>query len=275
MAVSTNSYFNNAIVGTPQAGYDTKVYDTHSSAKFAIGTKFERQDGSIFRYVHFGEAVDAGVLVAQDISESTKEESLNSLVAPGSAIAVPNETISAGKIGSRYIEASISSITADQFAGGYICLSSDTSEGYIYRIKGNTAVGNPNTLTERFELYDALVSAIDATTDCILIGNRYANLEIATTTDSTLAGVTMRVQGASAYGWVQTKGIACILTDETGGFPTVGTIVTLSDSVSGAVQAQGGGDESANAEMISEPLVGFCIVPSQGKSGGVYSINLE
>lgn len=280
MAVSTSSFFNNAIVGTPQVGFDTNVHETHTSAKFAIGTKFERQDGSVFRYVHFGAAVDAGVLVAQDLSESSTIELANSIIAPANALAVPNETISAGKIGSRFVEISPSgTATADQYSGGYMCLTSDTAKGYIHRIRGNTADGNPTTNHIRLELYKALVTAVDATTDASLVGSRYANLEIAVAaTDNHLAGVTLRVQGAAAYGWVQSRGTAVILGDNTGSDMAVGDILALSDSVSGAVHQAGGGGESANIDLVSEQIVGYCVVVSAAASdtaSAVVQMNLE
>ena len=145
MAVSTSSYFSNTSRGFMEAGFDFNPYESNSSPKLAVGTGVADQRGNVYRYSHFGAAVNAGVIVAQDYSESSQDESLNSVVAPASAQAVPNESISAGKIGSRFVEMTLSGISADQFAGGDLCITSDTGAGFTYRIRGNTATDDPAT----------------------------------------------------------------------------------------------------------------------------------
>ena len=269
MAVSASSYFNFALQGVPQVGGGVDLYSSDSSPKFVLGTKYERLDGSVFRYVHFGATVSAGVLVAQDLSESSVAFSTSVLaVAPTTAQAVPNESISAGKIGSRYVELSVQSVTADQLAGGYLALTSYVGSGFIYPIIGNTATDNPASGNIRVQLAVPLSSAIDATTEFQLVGSRWANLEIATAaTDNDLAGVSVVYQKtAGTFGWVQTQGTAAVLGDSSAAM-AAGDIITLSDGVSGAVQTMGGGSLSTNAEMVAEQIVGYCIVAPSGTAG--------
>ena len=69
MAVSSSSFFSNAIVGTPQVGADIDVYGSSTSPKFAVGFGFTRADGSKYRYSHFGAATNRGLCVSTDVSE--------------------------------------------------------------------------------------------------------------------------------------------------------------------------------------------------------------
>lgn len=261
MAVSSSSYFSFAINGVPQVGGGINLFAADASPKFVLGTKYERADGSIFHYAHFGAACNSGILVSQDLSESSRTIIANSVIASASASAVPGESISAGKVGSRYVEASVPDATADQFAGGYMALTSDSGAGFIYPIIGNTAEGNPSTGHCRIELQTPLKSALDATSDFALVGSRWANLEGATAaTDCDVAGVTVAYQTAGTFGWVQTQGRAVVLADCSGGNMAVGDLVALSDGTTGAAQTAGGGSESANAEIVAEQILGYCVI---------------
>jgi len=209
MAVSTNVWFSNAIVGVPQVGADVNIYEQHTSPKFAIGQMYERHDGSRYRYSHIGSAIDIppARMLAQDVSESGQTTLNNKIVAPASC-----QTTTDGTTGSYFMEITLAGVTADQFAGGYCSIPDKTGQGYIYRIKGNTAVNNPATGNFRLHLEDPLVKAVDATSDLNIMGSRWANLEQSTCdTDNVAAGVTLGtwdVSTSSLYGWVQTKGVA-------------------------------------------------------------------
>ena len=232
MAYSLASYFNNAIVGQTQVGAGVNLYDSSTNAKFAVGTKFERSDGNIYRYAQFGLTTAAGQMTSQDISESTILDTDNSVIAPASAVAVPGETPLPGAIDSHYVQITVAAIAADQLAGGNLHITDDTGEGHIYRVKGNTATDNPATGDIRVELYDKIVVALDATSDVIITGNLYANLEPSTTTDTFAAGVAMVAQATNDYGWVQTAGVA---TCQTEGTVVLGSGVILAPTDAGAV----------------------------------------
>ena len=212
MAVNSSSYFNNAIVGQTQVGAGVNLYASSTSPAFALGTKFERSDGNVYRYGHFGLTTPAGSMVATDISETCIADTDNAIIAPASAVAVQGETMQPGDIGSHYVQMTVAAITADQLAGGYLHTTDDTGEGYCYRIKGNTATDVVATGDIRIQLWDRIQVALDATTDAIVTGSRWSNLEPATTTDVFAAGVAMTAQATADYGWIQTAGIATVLT---------------------------------------------------------------
>lgn len=211
MAVSSNSYFSNSAQAPRQVAGDVDIYAAHSTPKHAIGERIVRQDGNEYVYSHFGAATAPGLLVSQDLSESALVDTDNSVIAPASAV-----TTTDGTIGSKYIQLTAAGVTAQQFAGGYLHATDDSGEAYTYRIKGNTATNDPASGDIRVELYDKLQVAVDATTDVAITGSLYANLEAATqATDEVVAGVSVANMSEGEFGWVQSKGVATVLTQGT------------------------------------------------------------
>lgn len=240
MAVTAKNYFSNAIVGVPQVGADVNIYKEDTSPSFALGTKFERQDGAIFRYSHFGATVaSAGLLCSVDISESSESEVTSAIVASASTYQVDGETVGVypNMLGSKFIVATLGSITTDEFAGGYVVITSGPSAtSETYRIKGNTATGNPDSGNFRIELYARLQAGLNSSTTFTVTGNRYANLEasLAATGSDLASGVTLiSITTAGDYGWVQTKGIIGVLCGST--TILAQRMVGISTSVAGAI----------------------------------------
>jgi hypothetical protein len=262
MAVSTDTYFNNAMVGQTQVGGGQKVCQSSASPAFAVGTMFIRSDGNIFRYTHFGAATVAGAAVATDISESCLADTDNSVIAPASAVSVAGETMKPGAIGSHYIQMTVASVTADQYAGGYLVVTDDTGEGHTYRVKGNTATDDPVTGDILINLWEPIRVALDATSDVAIQGCRWANVEPATTTDYDCCGVSMTAQDAGDYGWVCSKGVVGYL--DAGG-NTAGQALAVS-ATAGALS-----DKAAATEVT----VGRCLLAGDDTGFGVMYINVD
>jgi len=250
MAISSSAYHTNASPGEIQLA-KFNIFASDTTPKFAIGTRVSLADGRVFRYAHFGAAVNNALLVAQDISETGLGNTDNVMIAPASAA-----TTTDGTVGSRFIQITLASITANQFAGGYLHTQDATGEGYTYRIKGNTATGSPVSGDIRLELYDPIEIAIDATTDFAIVGSMWSNVEGATAaTDTIICGVTTAVQALDDFGWVQTWGPGTVLVD---GTLAIGDVLALSDGVTGAVHLLGGGGTDV-ADVNTEPLVGYAM----------------
>jgi hypothetical protein len=269
MAVSGDSYFSNSIQGIPQTGGDVDLYRNDVTPRYALGYRITRQDGNEYVYSHFGADSNRGILVATDASESSQVDTDNVIVAPASAV-----TTTDGTIGSRFVQITLASITADQFAGGYFVVTDDTGEGFTYRVRGNTATDDPTSGDFRLELEDPLVVAVDGTSDFAIQGNLYANLEAATAaTDISVAGVTTNTMDVSeaAYGWVQTKGVVGILQD---GTIAIGDMCTLSDGTAGAIQVAAGGG-TAMGDLIAEELLGTCLIAGDTTGHGVFKVAIS
>jgi len=240
MAISQDSFFSNAIVGVPQVATEINVYEEHLKPKHAIGTKFERQDGAVFRYVHFGATVDsAGLLCSVDVSESSTTMTPAAFVAPSSDYQVaddPNGTYP-NALFSKYMLITKASVSADDYAGAYISLSSGPSAtSHTYRIKSNTATGNPASGKIRLELYSRLMASINSSQSYTITGSRYANLEasLASTGTDMPSGISMiAISSAGNYGWVQTRGITGVLSGDS--TILAGRMVAASTQYAGAV----------------------------------------
>ena len=257
MAVNALAYFSNSIQGIPQIGSDVNLAESRTQPTFAMGYRVQRQDGAEFVYASFGDAVAAGALCAQDISESGLVDSDNIVIAPASAV-----TTTDGTAGQKYLQVTLAATTVDQFAGGYLTITDDSGEGHTYRIKGNTATDDPTTGDIRIELKDKLAVALDATSDIAITGSLYANLESATTTDNAAAGVAVVAQAAGDFGWVQTKGVVGILTN---GVIAVGNGVIIG-AVAGSV---------AVGAAVTDTIIGTCIVVGDDTGYSQIAINLS
>lgn len=265
MAIDANSYFSNqASVGMGGAtGGSFNKFDLHATPKYALGFKVEQADGSIYRYSHFGAATNRGILVSQDISETSVVDTDNAVIAPASAVAVTDETQKPGALGSTYVQLTLASVTANQFRGGKFVTTDDTGEGYTYDILANTATDTPATGDIRLKLAQPLQVALDTTTDISIMGNPYSDLEAATSTDEFPVGVSCSTTtSALPYAWVQTKGTVGVLQN---GTVTQGDILVVS--------ASGGAAETQTA--YTQPIIGFCTDPGDTTGHMIAHINLE
>jgi len=265
MAISTTSYFSNALVGVPQvAGEYVDLYVSNTLPKYALGTKYERQDGCIFRYGYFAGITTAGTLVSSTAADvSISYAATSTAIAPASTYQMPDEIVGVypGSIGSRYLILGITTTgNANYYAGAYCTVVSGTGAGYTYRVRGNVAGGTPATNMMRLNLYDQLVVALDATSIIAIGGNKFAELAAsASSTASVVAGVSMVNHVAATWGWVQTQGLCGVLNDA-GTTATLGQLLTVSPTVSGAVAAwaaTGTSGAIGNANGQS-PIVGYC-----------------
>lgn len=273
MALNSSSYFSNAIVGVPQVGTDVNVLETHANPKFALGTKFERQDGNVYRYAYVNTAVAAGRMVAADFSDAGVVVTDNIVIDPASAVAVAGESVKPGDVGSHYVQITLASISANQFKGGYLAIEDGSGEGYQYRIKGNTATGTPASGDIRIELYDQIKVRLSPNTDIIIVPQLTNSCVSATTaTDAVAVGVLQADTTASLpFAWVQTAGVATCLQD---GTLALGDPLVMSRNTAGAVMQFGGGGTGFSS-FIGEAFVGECIQPGGTGEYAVIKLNLE
>ena len=252
-------------------GADIDIYDISSTAQFPIGQGFERSDGARFRYAHAGAATNRGVIVAQDYSESSVDDTGDSVIAPSVTYYQNDEpnNVYPGSIGSRYVLMTLASAEVDQYAGGYLSITDDIGEGYTNRIRGNDATDTTKTGDVLFNLYDKLQVALTATTDVAITGPMYANLEAAgTTTDGLAVGVSCAsLTATDPYGWIQTRGIATVLCDTAG---TAGNMAIVSQSVAGSYRAAYTTTATGNY-----PTIGYIVTPGDTTGHGVINLMLE
>lgn len=281
MAVTAKNYFSNAIVGVPQVGADVDVYKEDTSPKFALGTKFERQDGAVFRYVHFGATVgSAGSVCVNDISESGHAEYTSVVIPSSSSYQVDGEVVGVypNMLGSKYIVLTAASIKTDEFAGGYITITSGPAAqvvGHTYRIKGNTITGRPASGEIRIHLYESLKAGLNSSVALTIAGNRWSNLEAAAASHSDLAaGINMiRITTANDYGWVQTQGIVGVFM----GDATVhaGRMVSISTEHAAVEEMVAVANTTTDINRVYTPILGMAVQNSTALTFAPILVQME
>lgn len=262
-------------LGGATAGQFNK-FEMHATPKYPLGFKVETADGKVYRYAHFGANTNRGVLVATDVSETQVADTDNAIIAPASAVSVADESMKPGAIGSHYIQFTLASATANQFAGGTLVTTDDVGEGYSYDIEGNTATDNPATGDIRIKLVQKLQVAVDNTTDVSICANPWHDVEVATTaTDAIVCGVSCStvVAATAPYAWVQTHGPCGVLQDAV--LPTVGDSVQLSPLTNGAVGIFGGTAAGSIGVMNKQVIVGRCMDIGDSTGHSVIDLKLE
>ena len=252
MSFRNHNFGTNRIGGTGIGSqYGQGLYAESSTPTYPIGEKLELSDGRVFRYGKTAAAIAAGLLVSQDISATAQVETDNIVIAAANGFDPA--------AGSAQLQITLASITKDQFAGALLQTTDDAGEGYQYRIKSNSATDATTSGKVDIYLFDAIVVTLTTATDIAIVGGLWYDVVGATAaTDYIIAGVTPIAFTSGYYGWLQTAGIATILSDTA---IAIGDNLTLSDGTAGAVQLK---------DAETEPLVGFaCYAPDDTGHVGV------
>lgn len=274
MALSTSSYFSNSIQGQPGLGADIDLYSSESNPKYAVGFGFTRGDGNKYRYCHFGALANRGNAVAKLVSETNVAKIENVGAVLTNRAKPEGNGILTNAIGSRYMQLVITA-TADQFAGGYVTVTTGAGAGFTYRIKGNTATsaGNPVTGNILTELYDPIQVAIDSNSDIVIAGSSYADLHPATTVTAgaaTVVGVTVTNNTAGNFGWICTGGVIGALQDAAIG--VYGKPVGLSTTTVGAITVL---SSSVTASGFVVQQIGQLVEPASSTDYSIINLTLE
>ncbi len=279
MALNANTYYSNSIQGIPGAGVDVNIETVDPNPRYPAGYMIERADGNVYRYCYIGTAVNAGNLVGPSTNGQLAYSGAI-VTASASATAVQSEyPILPGQVGSHWLQVTISSIAANKYQGGYLITTGGTGLGQTYRIVGNTATGNPVTGQLYIQLYEALQTAITASTGIIIQQSMFNDLVICPTASALPTGVlTQTTTATNQWGWVCTKGICGCAEDGTNAI-VAGQQVMCSGVVAGAYAAVAKSGSTLATNGLQNPIVGFNIVAA-GATGaankqGVIFVEME
>lgn len=261
MALSSLSYYSNAITGYPTLVADADILTANATPKFPIGYGFKRADGNVYRYCHVGTATNAGLLVGSTIASAAAAYNAAAIVAPAAAQVVPGEpNITAGSAGSHYVEATIAGIAAGKYRGGYLAVTRATALGETYRILDNTATGTPASGNIRLQLAESIKVALAATTGSLIVGSMYTDMAATTSSTVLATGVLMATTtSTNIFAWVCTHGIVGVQEDATTAI-TAGQSIIPSRNTAGAVQTatQIGGTQLV-ASFGGTTIIGYCV----------------
>lgn len=182
------------------------IWEESTTQNHVIGCYAETADGRGFRYSKIGSVAT----VAGKVYQGTPLDATN--LQPSGGLGVS----AAQAIGDTSVTISTSiTLTANQLAGGYLSVDVTPGQGYLYKIRGNTAVTSAASAV--ITLDDPLQIALTTSSKVIVANHPYFGLVIEPgTPTAAIAGVAHRVTSASAFGWIQTRGAASVLFTGTG-----------------------------------------------------------
>ena len=184
-----------------RTGFAQGIYQASVTRKEEVGTLRITADGRKFRYAKAGEAMSAGMLT----------------VSAGMDAAHTNEAILAAvAIGTKILELTVTAgtaIAADALRGGYLQIQDGTGEGYSYPIESNTAITTAQTAIN-VTLSQGIIVPLDATSEFSLVHNPWYGI-LHDTGIKPVTGVPPIAVTSGYWFWVQTGGLAIILTHET------------------------------------------------------------
>ena len=169
-----------------------------------VGSYMETADGRGFRYTKVG----ATATVAGKVYQSKALDATNDQPSGGHAVA-------AAAIGATEVTTTATlTVTADEFAGGFLAVVVTPGAGYTYRIKSHAAA---TTAVVTMNLEDPIKVALTTDSKVIWCANPYNGVVIEPGTPTgKIVGVAPTVITAAYFGWLQTKGVASVLFTGTG-----------------------------------------------------------
>lgn len=206
----------------PQAlGLD--LYESSTTQAHRIGERAETSDGRVFRYARVG----ASTLVAGNVVQSPAQVTTHKAMTPAAAA-----------LGATSVTATLgatNAVTENQYADGYLIVAITPGNGYAYRISSHPAAAASAACV--FTLSEPINVALTTSSRVSLQANPCKGvIQAPTTLTGTPAGVAVFPALANEYCWIQTRGLAPVLT---AGTPAVGAAVGVPGSAAGAVVIDG------------------------------------
>ena len=215
------------LTGFPQVAAQG-IWDESSTAWHDLGAYIETADGRGFRYAKCG----GTATVAGKVYQSSALDATN--LQPSGGL-TPSANVAIG--GTEITVSDTITLTANQLAGGYMSIVVTPGQGYLYKIKGNTAVTAAAGAV--ITLDDPLKVAITTASNFIVTPHPYSGIVVEPGTPTgVIVGVAHRVLTAAYYGWIQTKGVASVL-------------FTGSGAAGNAVGSLSGGTSGSSAPAIA------------------------
>jgi len=206
-----------------------------------LGSIIDFDDGRAFRMSHYVADTTAAWLVSPDESAYSVAE-------------VDQELTTDYVAGSRSVEMDLAAGAKDLYKDAFFCITDDSGEGYMYKIKGNTASDGTHVT---FTFYDPIVVAVSATSDVAIMSNpNYGLRGCVPGTDWSPTGICLLAMDVSeaAYGWRQVRGSALVVADAAAAI-AVGNPLCPSTNHEGAAMVLAEADTSC--ANLDEPIVGY------------------
>jgi len=200
-----------------------------------LGTIAETADGRAYRYSQAG-----GVSLAPgklDVAATVNADATNKTVAA---------TVAAGQF--QVVLDAGGTIVEDAYQDGFLTVNDATGEGISYAVAGNSGVTGAGEVTVRLKEPLVVGLTVDVS-EVTLTQNPFGGVVISVADQLDMAvGIANNAITNAYYGWVQTRGLASALADES---YAIGQALTIGSSVVGALEAH---------DAAGEQIVGCAIV---------------
>src|SRR5512146_3266100 len=205
-----------------------------------LGSVMQFADGRRFKY---GKAAGTAIVTAALCQQTLNDAQFLNLAVPTGSGAAGDKTVT--------LTNGTTAVTVDQFAEGYLNVSNNAGEGYLYTVQSNGAAANGAALS--LTLYETVqVAWTAASTTVTAVVNPHAAIIIhPSPATAMLVGVTPTAMTASYYGWWQTWGPASVITE--------GTVV-INEKVIDSASADGAVAPTASTAAGEEFYVGVVVV---------------
>ena len=205
----------------------------------SLGQKATTSDGRKFRYVKAG----ASALVIGNMIQAPAQDAAHDELAVAAAAALGATQIS--------VTTGASAVTANQYAGGWACVSTTPGIGQFLKIASHPAAGTTATLVLTLRAEDALLVALTTSSKVTLVPNPYGSViqSPVTTLTGAVVGAAIYTIAASEYGWIQSGGPAGVLI---AGTPGVGLAVVVPGTAAGCVVVDGA---AAATQVVGSMMV--------------------
>jgi hypothetical protein len=204
----------------------TSIYETSSTQKYELGTRFRMPDGRIFRYAKNGGTQLSKALMTT--SQGLNARSVDELqTTSGTEVNLTDQEITIDV-------ATGGTWTEDEYSGGYMVVNKATGIGDIYKIMANKIDDSDDTLM-RVLLETPIRTALDATSELTLVQSPWYDVDVMpTTAEGTPTGIPLVTVAVNYYCWLQTGGYAPAIVDASADL-TKGQVVGLDDTTAGRV----------------------------------------
>lgn len=208
---------------SPPSGADFDFLFTESATqKFPIGQRVCMSNGAVFHYAYAAEALTRRYLCSAATTAASNKQPY--ILGYGTSSVSGVKTVP--------VICSATSITANQFQGGQLCVCDATGEGQNLFIKSHTAGTSGQTIT--VETINPTVTSITSQSECGFVPNPFYGVQkYDATAESWPIGVTNIAVTSGYYFWIQTWGPTVALADA--GPPVQGGPCAPSSATQGAV----------------------------------------
>lgn len=196
-----------------------------STQTMPIGSYMETADGRGFRYCKVGAtATVPGKVYVAPAWDSTNQAPVGGLAVAAAAVGDYSITLT-GSL----------TLAANLLAGGYVFTDVTPGQGYVYSINSNTAVSAAANCV--LTLNDPIQVALTTSSKVVLMKHPYDSVIVSPGGASTgqPVGIAHTIITAAYYGWMQTYGVANVLSGVATSISLPGVPVTVSASTAGSV----------------------------------------